>query len=202
MATEVVYIDKIDSPEPVRAYSTTRRTRASPLRRDRQGASCLLSDGVPGHGWREMAFRSYTSRTITARQDFEASCSEIRAKGYAVNWGEWRDRVRGIAAPVRDTYGIDCGRCRRLRTSGAADTRADLRADPARRGGREADLGGSRIPAGGRSGATPCVGRYVVPPGRVRACAAGFEPGSFQPRPGAHGAGQFAGVTTCFPCRV
>ncbi len=101
---EVVYIDKIDSPEPVRAYSTIG---------GRAPAHCVATGKVllafseasaPSAGKR--GFDQHTPRTITSWKDFAASCSEIRVKGFAVNWGEWRDRVRGVAAPVRDTYGL------------------------------------------------------------------------------------------------
>jgi DNA-binding IclR family transcriptional regulator len=47
----------------------------------------------------------FTSHTIT---DFEAFCREAvenRERGYAVNRGEWRSDVVGLAAPIADSSG-------------------------------------------------------------------------------------------------
>ena len=97
---EVVYIDKIDSPEPVRAYSTVG---------GRAPAHCVATGKVllafAPSPLADGPFPSFTPRTLTTDQAFQASCAEIRSRGYAVNWGEWRDRVRGVASPVRDTRG-------------------------------------------------------------------------------------------------
>jgi len=98
---EVVYLDKIDSPEPVRAYSTI--GGRAPAHCVATGKAMLAFNTATSKG--EGDFPSHTSRTITSREAFEASCLDIRTKGYAINWGEWREQVRGLAAPVYDAYG-------------------------------------------------------------------------------------------------
>ena len=97
---EVVYIDKIDSPEPVRAYSTVGgRAPAHCVATGKVLLAFAPSSAVHG------SFASFTPRTIITDDAFQVSCAEIRSRNYAVNWGEWRERVRGVAAPVRDTFG-------------------------------------------------------------------------------------------------
>lgn len=100
---EVVYLDKIDSPEPVRAYSTIGGRAPAHCVATGKALLAFIGDAAAHKG--SDHFPSFTPRTITTRGAFEASCADIRAKGYAVNWGEWREQVRGVAAPVRDAYG-------------------------------------------------------------------------------------------------
>ncbi len=47
----------------------------------------------------------YTPLTLTRRKDIEHELKETRAKGYAIDCGEFRTGVCGIAAPVRDRTG-------------------------------------------------------------------------------------------------
>lgn len=100
---EVVYLDKIDSPEPVRAYSTIGGRAPAHCVATGKALLAFITDAAAHKGNDD--FPSFTPRTIITREAFEASCADIRAKGYAVNWGEWREQVRGVAAPVRDAYG-------------------------------------------------------------------------------------------------
>jgi DNA-binding IclR family transcriptional regulator len=101
--TEVVYLDKIDSTEPVRAYSTIGGRAPAHCVATGKALLAFIDDAAAHKGSAD--FPLFTPRTITTRQAFEASCADIRAKGYAINWGEWREQVRGVAAPVRDAYG-------------------------------------------------------------------------------------------------
>jgi DNA-binding IclR family transcriptional regulator len=48
------------------------------------------------------ALPAFTPRTITDGAAFLAALAAIRVKGYGVNLGEWRDSVRGVAAPIRN----------------------------------------------------------------------------------------------------
>jgi IclR family transcriptional regulator, KDG regulon repressor len=100
---DVVYIDKIDSPEPVRAYSVIG---------GRSPAYCVAT------GKAMLAFQSpeflaeipfaglprFTERTVTQKDVFLREMERIRQNGYSVNRGEWRATVRGIAAPI---FGVE-----------------------------------------------------------------------------------------------
>lgn len=96
--TEVIYIDKIDSPQPVRAYS--RVGGRAPAYCVATGKALLafaapaIFDDLP----RKLIV--HTPRTLTSRDALERELSRIRETGYAVNRGEWRDSVGGIAAPI------------------------------------------------------------------------------------------------------
>lgn len=101
---EVVYIDKVESPEPVRAYSTLG---------GRAPAYCVATGKVLlAYSGREPAYGpdgslpGFTPRTLTRREDLAAALAEVRTRGYSINWGEWREQVRGVAAPIRDARGM------------------------------------------------------------------------------------------------
>jgi len=100
---EVVYVHKLDSPEPVRAYSQIG---------GRAPAYCVAT------GKAMLAFESdafltslsrrlvrHSSRTITDPAEFLREMARVRANGHAINRGEWRDSVCGIAAPIRGSDG-------------------------------------------------------------------------------------------------
>jgi DNA-binding IclR family transcriptional regulator len=100
---EVLYVAKIDSPQPVRAYTTVG---------GRAPAQCVATGKVQ-LAWADSehvaqvksALRAYTSKSITRSRDLEAEFERIRSQGYAINRGEWREQVCGVAAPIRDASG-------------------------------------------------------------------------------------------------
>lgn len=101
---EVIYIDKLDSPEPVRAYSTIG---------GRAPAHCVATGKVL-LAWREeslaqlmvvRALPGYTSSTVKDTAALALELEQVRQSGYAVNRGEWRASVWGLAAPVRSATG-------------------------------------------------------------------------------------------------
>lgn len=100
---EVVYVHKLESPNPVRAYSQIG---------GRAKAHCVAT------GKAMLAFQSpamlerishqllsRTSKSITDPQQFLQEMARVRSQGYAVNKGEWNENVCGIASPVTDASG-------------------------------------------------------------------------------------------------
>lgn len=100
---EVVYVHKVESANPVRGYTQ-------------------IAGRVPAHcvatGKAMMAFKSAawldeavahlyaaTSRTLTRPAAFKAEMQKVRRNGYAINRGEWRAGVNGLAAPIFDGTG-------------------------------------------------------------------------------------------------
>lgn len=101
---EVLYVHKLDSPEPVRAYSEVG---------GRAPAHCVAT-GKALLAWQpEAALESFaasglarhTPNTIVEHDDFLREMEKVRNQGYAVNRGEWRETVWGIGAPIRDSAG-------------------------------------------------------------------------------------------------
>ncbi|MFM1990144.1 MAG: hypothetical protein RJA99_3101 [Pseudomonadota bacterium] len=100
---EVVYVHKLDSPEPVRAY--TQIGGRAPAHCVATGKAMLawLDAGVLAS--MSDRLQAASPRTITDPVEFLREMERVRQQGYAVNRGEWRETVGGIAAPVRDPSG-------------------------------------------------------------------------------------------------
>jgi DNA-binding IclR family transcriptional regulator len=97
---EVLYLHKIDSPMPVRAY--TPEGRRAPAYCTSTGKA-LLAWQPPDVIERVAAtIEPHTGITLTSRRALLAELAKVRALGYSMNRGEWRDSVRGAAAPVFD----------------------------------------------------------------------------------------------------
>lgn len=101
---DIVYLEKIDSPQPVRAYSAIgARAMAHCVATGKAllaHAGELALDALPSPLPRPTP---YTVRDLAA---LRVQLAQTRDRGYAVNRQEWRAGVNGLAAPVFD----HCGR--------------------------------------------------------------------------------------------
>jgi DNA-binding IclR family transcriptional regulator len=95
---EVVFLDKIDSPQPVRAYS--RIGGRAPAYCAATGKALLAFAPRDVIDMVSRRLKRHTPRTITDPQALERELLRVRDIGYAVNRGEWRESVGGIAAPI------------------------------------------------------------------------------------------------------
>ena len=101
---DVIYIDKVESDQPVRAYSRIG---------DRPPAHCVATGKallayLPSDAQEKVLrgpLEKYTPNTITSARALRKELETIRRIGYSVNRGEWRESVCGIAAPIRDASG-------------------------------------------------------------------------------------------------
>lgn len=105
--TDVLYVEKIDSPQPVRAYTTVG---------GRAPAQCVATGKAmlawaPEEVIAQVAeqLQRCTPRSIVTAQELHRQLQRTRLLGYAVNTGEWREQVIGVAAPVRDATGAVVG---------------------------------------------------------------------------------------------
>lgn len=104
---EVLYIDKIESSEPVRAYThlggrapaycTATGKAMLAYEDDAELKACFDTTSV------------FTAKTISNLDRFLDEATEIRKRRYAINRGEWRADIVGMAAPIVDSSGQICG---------------------------------------------------------------------------------------------
>ncbi len=98
-----VYVDKVDSAQPLKAMTSIgSRVPATVTSTGKALLAWMPSESL------DAAFqhvKRYTPVTLMRRKDIERDLEETRARGYAVNRGEFRAGVSGIAAPVRDRSG-------------------------------------------------------------------------------------------------
>lgn len=98
---ETVYMVKLASLLPVQVVSRIG---------DRSPAHCVapgkvLLSHAPEDYLDDLIGRGlvcYTERTHATRSSLLRELRETRTRGYGVNWGEWRDEVRGVATPIMD----------------------------------------------------------------------------------------------------
>ncbi|MCZ4314398.1 IclR family transcriptional regulator [Comamonadaceae bacterium G21597-S1] len=100
---DVVYVHKIESPNPVRAYTQIGgRARAHCVA---TGKAMLAYRTPSALEHLAQSLVSRTALTITDPARFLHEMARIRAQGYGVNRGEWNINVAGIAAPIVDARG-------------------------------------------------------------------------------------------------
>lgn len=104
--TEIVYLDKFDSPLPVAAYS--RIGGRAPAYCVASGKALLAAAEPDAVALRALLGKlvAHTQHTLT---DFKALAAELQrsaARGYAENREEWRLGVCGLGAALRDARGV------------------------------------------------------------------------------------------------
>lgn len=98
-----VYVEKLDSVQPIRSFTPI--GGRSPAYAAASGKALLAWQ--PAEEIERVAdlAQSHTSTTIAGATAIVDHCTEIRTSGYALNRGEWREGVWGVAAPVRGRDG-------------------------------------------------------------------------------------------------
>jgi DNA-binding IclR family transcriptional regulator len=100
---DVVFLETIDTPKPVRAYTPVGGRVPAFCAATGKAILAFMSETEVSRHLNEL--RSYTNQTITNPQQLLAEFAQLRRRGYAVNRGEWQLGVDGVAAPIfaRDT---------------------------------------------------------------------------------------------------
>lgn len=101
---DIVYLDKIDSPLPVAAYS--RIGGRAPAYCVASGKALLAAAALAAPELRALlgTLVAHTPNSLTSYDDLVAELELTRARGYAENREEWRIGVCGLGVPVFDTH--------------------------------------------------------------------------------------------------
>lgn len=97
---EVIYLNKIESPQPIRAY--TRVGGRAPAHAVASGKALLAYQTFQYLHSQDFSYQEFTDNTIKTLEDLETQLTKIRELGHAVNQGEWRKEVGGVAAAIFD----------------------------------------------------------------------------------------------------
>lgn len=103
--SEVVYIDIVSTPLPVKLSSEVGRT--CPAHCTALG-KVLLAWATPEAFARitaQIAWTRYTPRTIGGPEELARACAQVRQRGWALDDQEFDDGVRCLAVPLRDHTG-------------------------------------------------------------------------------------------------
>jgi len=101
----VLYIEKIDSAQSVRAYSE--RGGSSPLHCTATGKVLLAYAYDSLREPLSHMLAKHTTKTITSIRVLDADVATVRRDGYSMNVGEYRADVGGVAAPIFDAAGTN-----------------------------------------------------------------------------------------------
>ncbi|MDQ2778582.1 MAG: IclR family transcriptional regulator [Pseudomonadota bacterium] len=94
----VVYIDKIDSPQPVRSYTAIGGRAPAYAVATGKAMLAYQPEGYLDRYADELI--RHTAATIAALPVLKDELARVARLGYAVNRGEWRDTVGGLAVAV------------------------------------------------------------------------------------------------------
>lgn len=100
---DVLYIDKIESREPVRAY--TQLGGRAPAYCTATGKAILAYKDPSFISDCYQTVQQFTPKTIINADRFFIEARKIRQRRYAINRGEWRSDIIGLAAPIADHSG-------------------------------------------------------------------------------------------------
>ena len=100
---DVVYIEKIDCPQPIRTYSVI--GERAPAYAVATGKALLAHQSDKYLERFNNAMTQHTAATFVSLDRLKDELRLSEGKGYAVNRGEWRDGVGGIAAAVFNSTG-------------------------------------------------------------------------------------------------
>jgi DNA-binding IclR family transcriptional regulator len=103
--TEILYIDKVDSPRSVGVMSKI--GQRNPVYCTSLGKSLLAFQKEEDRAeiLDAIEFKPLTPHTITSRKEFLKEMEQIRAQGYALDRREIEEDVECIAAPIRNHLG-------------------------------------------------------------------------------------------------
>lgn len=99
---DVIYIDKIDSVQPIRAYSMV--GGRAPAHAVATGKALLAAQPAAYLDALPKKLPRFSPTTIVDRELLKSELAKAARVGYAVNRGEWREAVGGLAAPVFDGF--------------------------------------------------------------------------------------------------
>jgi len=100
---DAVYVYKLDGTREIRTSTDVGRRRPAYCVAAGKAILAFLPHAVA----EDIATRikRHTERTKRNKAELLDELANIRKRGYAVNWGEWVDTVRGLAAPIRNVEG-------------------------------------------------------------------------------------------------
>ena len=102
---EIVYLDKLDSPRPVAAYSRVGGRAAAHCVATGKALLAALREDENDLRKRLAPLKRHTPKTITKWDALLAELESVRRRGYATNREEWRVGVCGLGVPVFDADG-------------------------------------------------------------------------------------------------
>jgi IclR family KDG regulon transcriptional repressor len=103
--TEIVYVDKADSPRTLGVMSKIGQRAPAYCTALGKVLLAFQPEGERSKIIDKIRFKAYTRRTITSRSRLIKELKEIRGRGYSLDRREYEEGVECIAAPIRNHLG-------------------------------------------------------------------------------------------------
>lgn len=103
----VIYIDKIESSKPIRSF--TPRGGSAPIHCVGTGKALLAEEYDLLRDQIRDNLVKHTPITITSLKKLDADMSATRERGYAIDFGEYRDRIHSYGSVIRLPNGEPVG---------------------------------------------------------------------------------------------
>ncbi len=100
---DVLYLEKIDSPMPVRAYTPVGQRAPAYCTATGKALIAYESEEIISRATRNM--KAHSPTTITSAHALRKELERVKKMGYAITRGEWQESVRGVAVPIWDSTG-------------------------------------------------------------------------------------------------
>lgn len=95
----VVYIDKVESRKPIRSWNPI--GGSAPIHCVGTGKALLAADYGRLRDQVRGQLTKFTDRTLTSLKRLDADMAETQVRGYAVDTGEYRERIYSFGAAIR-----------------------------------------------------------------------------------------------------
>jgi len=102
---EVFYIDKVEGRDSVQMYSRIGKKVEAHASGIGKAILAFVEEPLHENLLSELVFQRHSPTTITDRAAFRQELSEIRARGWASDDGEFEELINCVAAPVRTADG-------------------------------------------------------------------------------------------------
>lgn len=107
--TDVVYVDKVESPQSMRIVSQVGLRLPAVCTGVGKAILAHMPDQETERLLEQVQLKEFTSNTITDKEKLIAHLSEVRARGYALDDEEIMVGLRCVAAPIFDHTGACVG---------------------------------------------------------------------------------------------
>lgn len=98
--TEVVYVDKVESQQPIRMFSAVGKRGPLYCTGVGKAIAAFLDDETRARIAERLAMKRYTPNTLASRTAFLRHMEQIRDRGYALDMEEHELGIRCAAAPI------------------------------------------------------------------------------------------------------
>lgn len=99
----VIYIDKIDSRQPIRSF--TPKGGSAPIHCVGAGKAILAERYEAMREMMKGNLTKFTDKTLTSLARLDKDMELTRARGYSIDYGEYRERVMSFGAAIKDPGG-------------------------------------------------------------------------------------------------